>query len=89
MKNRYYERIQNLVLALSKNEVPCHVEPLYDGFKVTFPWCSGDVIAHSGMLGDVDYGYTVESFGFPWDGYDVTVLSVREAVDLITNFYGA
>lgn len=89
MKNIYFERINDLVLALSDNGVPSHVENLYDGYKVTFPWCGGDVIAHSGMLGNVDYGYTVESFGFPWDYGDVTVLDVQEAIDLITNFYKA
>lgn len=87
MKNRYFERIADLVLALSDNGVPCHVEDLYDGYKVTFPWCDGDVIAHSGMLGYGECGYTVESFGFPWDEGDVTLLDIQEAVDLITKCY--
>ena len=56
MRN-YFERIADLVLTLSDNGVPCNVENLYDGYKVTFPWCCGDVIAHSGMLGK--NGYTV------------------------------
>ena len=85
MKNRYFERIADLVLALSDNGIPCHVEDLYDGYKVTFSWCRGDVIAHSGMLGRE--GYNVESFGFPWDEGDVTVLDIMEAIDLITNYY--
>ena len=87
MKNHYFERIADLVLTLSDNGVPCHVEDCYDGYKVTFPWCNGDVIAHSFMLGSGAYG--VESFGFPWDYGDVTVLDVQEAIDLITNFYKA
>lgn len=87
MKNLYHERILDLVIALSKNKVPCYVMPLYDGYKVTFPWCDGDVIAHSGMLGYGEYGYSVESFGFPWDEGDVTLLEVKEAADLITSFY--
>ena len=86
MRN-YFERIADLVLTLSDNGVPCNVENLYDGYKVTFPWCCGDVIAHSGMLGR--NGYTVESMGFPWDGEDVTVLDVMEAIDLITDLYKA
>lgn len=89
MKNDYSERIINLIVALSKNEVPCYVMRLYDGYKVVFPWCDGDVIAHSGMLGYGECGYTVESFGFPWDEGDVTLLEVQEAVDLITNLYKA
>ena len=85
--NHYFERIADLVLALSDNGVPCHVEDLYDGYKVTFPWCCGDVIAHPGMLGGGECGYTVESFGFPWDEGDVTLLDIQEAVDLITKCY--
>lgn len=87
MKNDYFERIADLALALSDNGIPCHVENLYDGYKVTFPWCRGDVIAHSGMLGGGECGYTVESFEFPWDEGDVTLLDVQEAIDLITNLY--
>lgn len=87
MKNRYFERIADLVLTLSDNGVPCRVNDLYDGYKVTFPWCDGDVIAHSGMLGGGECGWTVESFGFPWDEGDVTLLDVQEAIDLITKCY--
>ena len=89
MKNLYFERINDLVLTLSDNGVPCHVEDCYDGYKVTFPWCSGDVIAHSYMSGGGEYGYTVESFEFPWDEGDVTLLDVQEAIDLITEYYKA
>lgn len=88
MKNIYFERINNLALALNDNGVPCNVENCYDGYKVTFPWCKGDVIAHSGMYNNEDYGYTVESFGFPWDDGRVTTLRVREAIELISNYYG-
>lgn len=87
MRNLYFERISKLVLTLSDNKVPCNVENCYDGYKVTFPWCKGDVIAHSGMLGGGEYG--VESFGFPWDEGDVTLLGTTEAVYLITEYYGA
>lgn len=88
MKNNYYfERIADLALALDDNGVPNHVENLYDGYKMTFPWCNGDVIAHSGMLGWGECGYTVESMGFPWDEDDVTLLDVQEAIDLITKYY--
>lgn len=87
MKNRYFETIAYLILALDDNGVPSHVENLYDGYKVTFPWCCGDVIAHSGMLGLGRYEYTVESMGFPWDEDDVTLLDMQEAVDLITKYY--
>lgn len=89
MKNIYFERIADLVLTLSDNGVPCNVEDCYDGYKVTFPWCDGDVIAHSYMLGRGKHGYTVESFGFPWDYGDVTLLDVQEAIDLITDLYKA
>lgn len=37
MKNLYFERIADLVLALADNGIPCHVEDLYDGYKVTSP----------------------------------------------------
>lgn len=89
MKNRYFETIAHLVLALSDNGIPCHVEDLYDGYKVTFPGCDGDVIAHSYMLGRGECEYTVESMGFPWDEDDVTLLDVQEAIDLITEYLKA
>lgn len=47
------------------------------------------MIAHSGMLGQGKCEYTVESFMFPWDEGDVTLLDVQEAIDLITNLYKA
>ena len=87
MSREYFKRIAYLVTELSDNGVPMHVENLYDGYKVTFPWCRGDVIAHSGMLGWGKCEHTVESMGFPWDEDDVTLLDVQEAIDLITNFY--
>ena len=90
MKNIYFERINDLVLTLSDNGIPCQVTDLYDGYKVTFfPWSSGDVIAHSYMLGRGEHGCTVESFGFPWDEGDVSLLDVQEAIDLITDLYKA
>lgn len=87
MKNNYFETIADLVLALCDNGVPCNVEDSYDGYKVIFPWCCGDVIAHSYMLGKGKHRYTVESMGFPWDEDDVTLLDVQEAIDLITKYY--
>ena len=89
MKNRYFERIDDLVYGLSDNGVYCDVEKLFDGYKVTFPWTFGAVVAHSGVLGQNASKYTVESFGFPWDEGDVTLLDVQEAIDLITEFYKA
>ena len=89
MKNNYFETIADLVLALCDNGIPCNVEDLYDGYKVTFPWCCGDVIAHSYMLGWGKCEHMVESMGFPWDEDDVTLLDVQEAIDLITDLYKA
>lgn len=87
MKNRYFERIDDLVYGLSDNGVSCDVKNLFDGYKVTFPWTFGTVVAHSGVLGQNASKYTVESFGFPWDEGGVTLLDVQEAIDLITEFY--
>lgn len=92
MKNIYFERINDLVLTLSDNGVPCNVESLphgFDDYKVSFPWCFGAVVAHSGVLGRNAGKYTVESFGFPWDEGDVTLLDVQDAIDLITEYYKA
>jgi hypothetical protein len=89
MKNRYFERIADLVLTLDDNGVPSHVENLYDGYKVTFSWTFGTVVAHSGVLGRNASKYTVESSGFPWDEDDVTLLDVQDAIDLITEYYKA
>jgi len=89
MRNRYFERIDDLVYGLSDNGVPCDVENLYDGYKVTFPWCCGEVIAHSHMLSGDKCEYAVESMWFPWDKGNVTLLDVQEAIDLITDFYKA
>lgn len=78
MKNRYFKTIAHLVLALSDNGIPCYVEDLYDGYKVTFPGCDGDVIAHSYMLGRGECEYTVESMGFRGMGMTSHCLMCRK-----------
>ena len=85
MTREYFKRIDYLTMSLTVNKVPYLVEDLYDGYKVTFPWCCGDVIAHSYMLGK--NGWNVESFGFPWDEESVTVLTVADAINKITELY--
>jgi len=70
---------------LKRENIPFVQERLWDGFKITFPWCDGDVVCHNGSYGS-NWGH-VESMGFPWDDEDVTEDDVGSMAQRIITLY--
>jgi len=84
MKN-YYERISFIKSILDSLHIPCSMNECWEGYQLRFPWCEGDVAAH-----DHTYEHNsgkVESYCFPWDDGDVSVLTPEEAVIKIIALY--
>ena len=85
MNFNYAEPIIRIASALSAADVPYKVRECNEGWQIYFPWCNGDIAIHNGT-----YGHSmgkVESYCFPWDNDDVTVLSVDAAGALIISYY--
>lgn len=74
---------------LDEQDIPYSTNYIWDGYQIRFPWCSGDVVCHSGSYGHANG--MVESYGFPWDTDNeflgVTPLTVAEAIEKIANYY--
>lgn len=70
---------------LNESAIPYIIEPYAGGFVVKFPWCNGDIACNSFTYYHEDG--LVETYQFPWDNDDVTVLAPEEAVDRIVDFY--
>lgn len=85
MNTIYRDTVVEVLTELIKYEIPYEVERLWDGFKVTFPWCNGDFVCHSGSYGNQE-GF-VETMNFPWDDGDVSMLEVNEIVVLLVRYY--
>ncbi len=81
----YFERIGAIASALDSVNIPYTVRPIYEGWQIRFPWCNGDVAAHDGTYGA--RAGMVESYCFPWDDGDVSVLTVEEAITAIRDYY--
>lgn len=78
--------ILTLANYLIERNIPLRIVTLYDGLQIRFPWSDGDLICHQYSYG-ADDG-CVESFGCPWDEDDVTRLTIDEAVEKISEWYG-
>lgn len=77
--NNYDDPIDAIASVCEKLNIPCDMSECHDGFILHFfPWSKGDIACHSGTYGS-DHGM-VESYRFSWDGDDVSVLTVEEAV---------
>ena len=82
---KYLKSIVFIFNILTTLNIPCTINPLFDGWQLRFPWCAGDVAAHSGTYGQAQG--KVESYEFPWDNGDVTALSPEEAAIRIIELY--
>jgi hypothetical protein len=83
--SNYYDSINHIRNIMRALVVPCQMYPCYEGYMIRFPWCRGDIAMHAGTYGSKD-GY-VETYQFPWDGDDVTVLTVEEAARKVIAYY--
>lgn len=86
MKN-YFERIEFVYNILTTLHIPCTMNALWEGWQLRFPWCAGDIAAHRGTYGQAQG--KVESYCFPWDNDDVTVLTPEEAAIKIIALYNS
>lgn len=80
MANAYTERLVTIMNICEKLNIPCGFDSIgfLDGGVLRFPWSAGDIACHAWTY-DADNGM-VESYRFSWDGDDVSVLTVEEAV---------
>lgn len=81
----YEERISTIGALCKMFGVPYSINKLWDGWQIRFPWCTGDIACHSGTFGENEE--KVESYCFPWDGDDVSILTVNEAIEKILDLY--
>ena len=83
--NDYERHIDFIAEALDTLHVPYTKYHCWEGAQLRFPWCKGDVACHASTYGS-DSGF-VETYQFPWDEDDVSMLSPQEAIDKIANYY--
>ena len=81
----YVARINRIAKICAEHEVPYTINKLWEGWQIRFPWCKGDIACHDGTYGHNDG--MVESYQFPWDDGDVSVLTPEEAAALIVEYY--
>lgn len=81
----YEERIDVIANYCDLYNIPYTTNSLWEGKQIRFPWCAGDVACHEFTYETNDD--KVESYCFPWDNDDVTVLSPEEAAGLIVGYY--
>lgn len=81
----YLERIRAIETACKKHNIPCQINRQRGGWQIRFPWTDGDVACNALTYGNTA-GY-VESYRFPWDNDDVTVLTVDEAIYKVIAYY--
>ena len=65
--NNYFTTTVQLLNHLADNGFPAQLQACRDGWQLLFPWFEGGDIACNSATGG-----RLESYGFPWDGDDVT-----------------
>ena len=82
----YKERIDLIDTCLTRLNIPHEVRPIWEGWQILCPWADdADVAAHDGTYG-AKRGM-VETYEFPWDEGDVSVLTPEEAADRIITYW--
>ena len=81
----YAKPILALANLCTSEKIPHIINPIHDGLQIRFPWNNGDFVCHYFSYGH-EYG-DVESMGCPWDGDDVTRLTVEDAIVNLVSWY--
>ena len=81
----YEENIKDIASICDYHKVPYTIRQIYEGWQIRFPWCDGDVACHDGTY-NCKAGY-VESYEFPWDNRDVSILTPTQAGLKIVEYY--
>lgn len=74
-----------LVSLLYNANVPYEFRLLYEGWQLRFSWDEGDVACHNGTYGNA--AGLVETYQFPWDNGDVSMLTPEECAERIITYY--
>lgn len=81
----FKKNIDKIAMFCIHNDIPFSYKTLFDGYQLTFPWCEGDVICHFGSYGCFE-GF-VESYMFPWDKGDVSMLTPEEFCKKLARYH--
>jgi len=82
---KYFTPIIKVAKALDSANIPFEFHSAFDGAQLRFPWSAGDIVCHNFSRG-ANAGY-VESYQFPWDNDDTSMLTTDEAIEKISNYY--
>lgn len=75
--NEKYVRTVGLAgIILGEYGIQYDIHALHGGAQITFDWNEGDGVCHSFSYGN-ETG-NIETYGFPWDNGDVSVLDIPE-----------
>ena len=81
----YENRIALIAAECTLHQVPYTLNECWEGWQIRFPWCKGDIAAHDGTYGA--RGDMVESYEFPWDNGDASVLTPKEAAERVIDYW--
>lgn len=86
MSEKYYSQILIIALNCLAEKIPFEIKKIWEGWQIVFPWADhADVAIHDGTFGHDSL--QVESYKFPWDEGDVSVLEPFEAFELIRELW--
>lgn len=81
----YAKPILALANLCTMEKIPHSINTIHDGLQIRFPWNDGDIVCHFFSYGH-EYG-DVESYNCPWDGGDITRLTVENAIINLVSWY--
>ena len=82
---KYFIPILKVAKALYHTNIPFDFRNAMDGAQLRFDWCAGDIVCHNFSYGS--NAGRVESYMFPWDNGDVSMLTPEEATEKIIELY--
>jgi len=85
IRKEFLENLPPILAGLIVEGVPFQYRPLYDGWQLIFNWCNADVACHKGTCGNLA-GF-IESYCFPWDGNDVSILSPENFTEKVIEYW--
>lgn len=75
---KYFTILSAIANKLAQENIPFILEPCNDGWRLVCPWADGADIAVNRFTFGSSKG-RVESYKFPWDNGDVSILESEEA----------
>ena len=81
----YKKIMEDIKNAFDAYGIPCSINECWEGYQLRFNWTNGDIAIHDGTY--CHEKGCVESYEFPWDDGDVSVLTPDEAIEKIKSYY--